>query len=214
MYVNVHNFVWLPWQPFKSRTLISWGLFVTTTRRNTELLVHNHMHTRKSQHSQTISRIVCWEIHVKRGYSNHKTLQNATIVRMQVPMETRYSNEIASVRRETNCCVWPVAWWRHQMETFSALLALCAGNSPVPVNSPHKGQWRGALMFSVIYAWINDWVNDREAGDLRRQRGHYDVIVMRAFKLKLGQNLFNVKMCYNRFYARFVQDSTYCNKTT
>ena len=65
------------------------------------------------------------------------------------------------------------------METFSALLALCAGNSPVPVNSPHKGQWRGALMFSLIYAWINDWVNNRETGDLKRQRGHYDVIVMR-----------------------------------
>ena len=46
-------------------------------------------------------------------------------------------------------------WWRHQMETFSALLALCAGNSPVPVNSPHEGQWRGALMFSLIYVWIN-----------------------------------------------------------
>ena len=39
------------------------------------------------------------------------------------------------------------SWWRHQMETFSALLALCAGNSPVPVNSPHKGQWREALCF-------------------------------------------------------------------
>ena len=60
------------------------------------------------------------------------------------------------------------------METFSALLALGAGNSPGPV----KGQWRGALMFSLIYAWINDWVNNREAGDLRRHRGHYDVIVM------------------------------------
>ena len=47
-----------------------------------------------------------------------------------------------------------------------------------PVNFPHKGQWRGALMFSLIYAWINDWVNNREAGDLRRQHGHYDVIVM------------------------------------
>ena len=70
------------------------------------------------------------------------------------------------------------AWWRHQMETFSALLALCAGNSPVPVNSPHKGQWRGALMFSLICAWIHDWVNNREAGDLRRHHGHYDVIVM------------------------------------
>ena len=47
-----------------------------------------------------------------------------------------------------------------------------------PVNFPHKGQWRGALMFSLIYAWMNDWVNNRDAGDLRRQHGHYDVIVM------------------------------------
>ena len=74
--------------------------------------------------------------------------------------------------------IWSWSWWRHQMETFSALLALCAGNSPVPVNSPHKGQWRGALMFSLIWAWINNWVNNREAGDLRRYRGHYDVSVM------------------------------------
>ena len=69
-------------------------------------------------------------------------------------------------------------WWRHQMETFSALLAICAGNSPVPVNSPHKGHWRGALMFSLICVWINGWVNNREAGDLRRHRDHCDVIVM------------------------------------
>ena len=40
--------------------------------------------------------------------------------------------------------------WRHQMETFSAFLALCAGNSPVTGEFPHKGQWRGALMFSLI----------------------------------------------------------------
>ena len=71
-----------------------------------------------------------------------------------------------------------IPWWRHQMETFSALLAICAGNSPVPVNSPHKGQWRGALMFSLICVWINGWVNNHEAGDLRRNCGHYDVIVM------------------------------------
>ena len=74
--------------------------------------------------------------------------------------------------------VSPEPWWRHQMETFSALLALCAGNSPVPVNSPHKGQWRGAFMFSLICTWINDWVNNRETGDLKRYRGHCDVNVM------------------------------------
>ena len=45
-------------------------------------------------------------------------------------------------------------------------------------NSPHKGQWRGALMFSLICAWINNWVINRKAGDLRRHRAHYDVIVM------------------------------------
>ena len=50
-----------------------------------------------------------------------------------------------------------------------------------PVNFSHKGQWRVALMFSLIYDWINDWANNREAGDLRRQHGHYDVIVMECF---------------------------------
>ena len=47
-----------------------------------------------------------------------------------------------------------------------------------PVNFPHKGQWRGALMFPLICSWINGWVNNREAGDSRRHRVHYDVIVM------------------------------------
>ena len=49
-----------------------------------------------------------------------------------------------------------------------------------PVNSPHKGQWRGASMFSLICAWINGWANNREAGDLRRLRAHYDVTVVSA----------------------------------
>ena len=55
------------------------------------------------------------------------------------------------------------------METFSALLALCAGNSPV------------GLMLSLICAWKNAWVNTREAGDLRRHRTHYDVFVMELY---------------------------------
>ena len=48
----------------------------------------------------------------------------------------------------------------------------------VPLNSAHKGQWRGASMFTLINVWINGWVNNREAGDLRHRRGHYDIIVM------------------------------------
>ena len=44
-----------------------------------------------------------------------------------------------------------------------------------PVDSPHKGQWRGVLMFSLVCAWINGWANNQDAGDLRRNRAHYDV---------------------------------------
>ena len=71
-------------------------------------------------------------------------------------------------------------WWRHQMETFSALLAICAGNSPVTGEFPTQRPvtWHRALIFSLICVWLNDWVSIREAGDLRRYRTHYDVIVM------------------------------------
>ena len=47
-----------------------------------------------------------------------------------------------------------------------------------PVNIPCKGQWCGALMFSLICSWINDWVNNCGAGDLKRHCAHYDVILI------------------------------------
>ena len=56
------------------------------------------------------------------------------------------------------------------METYSALLAIRAGNSPVTGEFPAQRQWRKALMFSLICAWLNGLVNNREAGDLRRHR--------------------------------------------
>ena len=64
--------------------------------------------------------------------------------------------------------------WKH----FPRNWPFVRGIHRSPVNSPHKGQCRGALMFSFICVWINDWVNNREAGDLRRYRAHSDVIVM------------------------------------
>ena len=73
--------------------------------------------------------------------------------------------------------------WRHQMKTISVLLALCAGNSPAKF--PHIGRWRGALLFSLICARTNGWVNTPDAGDLRRHRAHYDVTVM---SFALGNN--------------------------
>ena len=51
--------------------------------------------------------------------------------------------------------------WKH----FPRNWPFVQGIHRSPVNSPHKGQWRGALMFSLICVWINGWVNNREAGN-------------------------------------------------
>ena len=64
----------------------------------------------------------------------------------------------------------------NQMETFSALLALCAGNSPVTGEFPAQRPVTWSFNFSLICAWINGWVNNGEAGKLKRHRAHYDVI--------------------------------------
>ena len=64
--------------------------------------------------------------------------------------------------------------WKH----FSRYWPFVRGIHRSPVNSPHKSQWRGALMFSLICVWINGGVNNREAGDLRHYRAHHDVIIM------------------------------------
>ena len=74
--------------------------------------------------------------------------------------------------------------WKH----FPRNWQFVRGIHRSPVNSPHKGQWRGALMFSLTCVRINDWVNNREAGDLRRYRAHYDVIVMRVIGTTVKQS--------------------------
>ena len=71
------------------------------------------------------------------------------------------------------------AWWRHQMETFSALLAMPFVREIHRSHThTHKGQWCGGLMFPLICVWMTGWVNNREAGDLRHHRAHYDVTIM------------------------------------
>ena len=61
------------------------------------------------------------------------------------------------------------------METFSALLAICAGNAPITRTKASDAELR---CFFMICVWIDGWVNNREAGNLRRYRAHYEVIVM------------------------------------
>ena len=86
-------------------------------------------------------------------------------------------------------------WWRHQMETFSASLALCVGNSPVPVNSPHKGQWRGALMFSFLPLY--------KKGDKTKCDSYRPISLLCAIS-----KLFE-KVVYNQLYDYFTKNKLF-----
>ena len=86
------------------------------------------------------------------------------------------------------------------------------------LNSPHKGQWRGALMFSLICVWITCWTNNRGAGDLRRHRAHYDVTLMPFYESKteiaVGDILSHSGIIWSRFvilvnYSNFSMHTSY-----
>ena len=92
------------------------------------------------------------------GFSNHRefdSLFNSLPCYQQESINLSFVRGIHQLKHpHAQLCLYNeinITWWRHQMETFSALLAICVGNSPASgKNSPHKGQWRGALMFSLI----------------------------------------------------------------
>ena len=95
--------------------------------------------------------------------------------------------------------------WKH----FPCYWSFVQGIHRSPVNSPHKGQWCGALMFFFSCTWISTWVNNREAGDLRRHRAHYQFgtkpnLVAKILATKFGvffviyimfsKNMFNMSL--------------------
>ena len=89
--------------------------------------------------------------------------------------------------------------WKH----FPRNWPFVRGIHRSPVKSPHKGQWCGALMFSLICVWINDWVNNHEAGDLRRYCAHSDVIVMCTVSPRKCENVLFWFIFFRMIYQWF-----------
>ena len=86
--------------------------------------------------------------------------------------------------------------WKH----FPRNWPFVRGIHRSPVNSPHKGQWRGALMFSLICIWINGWVNNHEAGDLRCYHACYDVTLMWHISCNPDQVVLILNLPIDDFY--------------
>ena len=71
------------------------------------------------------------------------------------------------------------AWWKllwHLLDVRTTSCMMTSSNGNIFRVTGHL--CGGALVFSLICVWINGWVNNREAGDLRRYGAHYDVTVM------------------------------------
>ena len=103
--------------------------------------------------------------------------------------------------------------WKH----FPRYWPFVRGIQRSPVISPHKGQWRGALMFSLICAGINGSVNNREAGDLRCHRVHYDAIVIHDMICLLAGCIYDLALRYRdgimckEFTSVLLVYSTFCS---
>ena len=69
-------------------------------------------------------------------------------------------------------------WWRHQMETFSALLVLCERNPPVTGVFPSQRPVTRSFGVFFDVRMNNGWANNWDVDDLRRHRTHYDVTVI------------------------------------
>ena len=105
--------------------------------------------------------------------------------------------------------------WKH----FPHYCPFVWGIHQSPVNSPQTGQWRGALMFSLICVLINGWVNSHGAGDLRCYRAHYGIIVMKMTWYVLWYSYFKLKWpitltthnehIYRCWYVHHVQNMWY-----
>ena len=105
--------------------------------------------------------------------TNNKIRLKITFIQL-ISFKSPRVNELSHSIHLSNLTHDDVIKWKY----FPRYWPFVRGIHRSPVNSPYKGQWRGALRFSLISVWINGRVNNHEAGDLRHHHAHYDVIVM------------------------------------
>ena len=123
---------------------------------------------------------------ISSSHTSHMLFIRRSVITLMNSVKSR-SPEISTKGIVNNKNHDGVIKWKH----FPRYWTFVWGIRRSPVNSPHKGQWRGALMFSLICAWICSWINNREACDLRRHRAHYGATVMSKPSPSLSNSTLN-----------------------
>ena len=170
--------------------------FCGTTTHGEHLIIPKVLHIEKKnqmlfKHCILIQKFYYY-VNIRFLYKYYPTMENIRFKYIMIYQWKRFANYIRIMYKRISYLFWKshilqikvnqwvnlthddVIKWKH----FPRYWPFVRGIHRSPVNSLHKGQWRGALMFSLICGRIIGWVNNREAGDLRRYCAHYDVIVM------------------------------------
>ena len=147
------------------------------------------------RYAETIGRyIACWlQLEGQLGslYTQSKAYnQPALNMRHIVWLQTKSHDDVIK--------------WKH----FPRYWPSVRGINRSPGNSPHKGLWRGALMFPLICAWINGWVNNGEAGDWRQRRAHHGINVMNSIRT-LSRSHENVNLLQLANISLFAHDTVH-----
>ena len=145
------------------------------TPPSTPWIIKFHFLLRASVSSLVLARpSASWEIGLVMDGSREET---AALRRSLVSCMVRL------VSTCTICWLSCTTWWRHQMEAFSALLVICAWNSPIPGEFPaQRPVTRSFDVFVDLRLNKRLCKNNGEAGDLWRYRSHYDVTVMAGWE--------------------------------
>ena len=153
---------WTPWKPFPNVQTIAWANVYLPTIRSSGI----HMMTSQEIHDISFTKM-CVQF----------TLSNAC---PYLPGSNELTNDIVYIkftlksRQPAVRSHDDIIKWKHFPHYRSGVW----GIHQSPVDSPHKGQWCGALMFSLICTWINSWANNRDTRDLRCHRAPCDITVM------------------------------------
>ena len=163
--------------------------------KDTDIPIYSSGYQDNSLMEFTIVTYTLWNIHASIHHMIGLSWSLSSLFVTQFKVWLRRLVPISSfpfkcVTMQLNSSQMATLWLEHddviKLKHFPHYWPFVRGIHRSPMNSPHKGQWRGALMFSSICAWMNDWVNNRETGYFSCHRAHYDVTVM--FTPTLGAN--------------------------
>ena len=136
------------------------------------------------------SASLCFHIYNSMILSGSRFIEPTTIDDVVLSCACSCFACVNSINQRTMLCSFDIPWIRLYGKIFASLALCVGGTHRRPVDSPHKGQWRGALMFPLTCASANSWANNRDDGDLRRHRALYEVTVMYCrLKCELMQRL-------------------------